>query len=61
MKKVIIISERDFAKLATESNYIESAVSLAKDSIDNRECMEEIIKSIERHITMIQSVLNKEE
>lgn len=68
MKKVVIIDERDFAKLATECNHIENAVSLAKDVMDEMEdkdktltCLQESLTSISRHIDAVQRILNKKD
>ena len=59
MKKVVIMEEEDFTKLAVESIHIASDVSLGQDVTDNEKCMKEVLQSIERHINAIQLILNK--
>ncbi len=61
MKRVVIMSEADFVKLAVESTHIASDVSLGKDVTDNEKCMKEVLQSIGRHIKTIQAIIDNKE
>ena len=59
-KKLVIMEQKDFTKLAIECNFIDSALSLAKESNDI-EFLRESLKSIEKHLATIQNILEKED
>lgn len=61
MKKFVILSEKDFSRIAAESTHIANNVLLARDCENDEKAMKEIIKSIGQHVSALQSVLLKED
>ena len=62
MKKVVILEEKEFAKLVAESNHIKHIVSIIRETMNDKvsiKNIKEALKSIERHSNAIHLVLDK--
>ena len=63
-KKLVIMEQKDFAKLVTQVNHVENKLRmvgiLAKD-VEEIDAIKEIIKSMENHVSTIQNILEKED
>ena len=62
MKKVVILEEKEFAKLVAESNHIKNMVSITIESMEDKVSIKDIkkaLKSIENHANKLKIILDK--
>lgn len=62
MKKVIILEEKEFARLVAESNHIKHTVSVVRETMNDKvsiKNIKEALKSIECHADKLKMILDK--